>query len=234
MRDEMAKRGQGDRGIGKTRYERLMQFLRVQELFVRADLCPTNSSCPEDVVISPSRSFIERIAGIGEDGIIPEKSLFGRQRYIDLRQLIHDEAMLRTFRGGIYIKQYLAPWDPHGVIFPTGSVIDRLILDRGKALPLLFMKGGDVQNERLSAFLKSDWGPLITMMMVGSFLVKSVNTIGEIGRHYNRCEPFGYFWMGSSILLLFPKGCTELLCAEGMKVECGAPLVRFVSVKSVA
>ena len=211
-----------------------MEFLRVQELFVRADLCPTESFYPEDVVISPSRSFIERIAEIEADGIIPEKSLFGRQRYINLRQLVHDETILRMFAGGMYVKQYLAPWDPHGVIFPTGSVIDQLVLNRGKALPLLFMKGGDVQNERLSAFLKSDYGPFVVMIMVGSFLVKSVNTVGEIGRHYNRCEQFGYFWMGSSIILLFPKGCVELLCTEGMKVECGAPLVRFVSARFVA
>ncbi|MBI4532060.1 MAG: phosphatidylserine decarboxylase, partial [Candidatus Latescibacteria bacterium] len=157
------------------RYERLMGCLHLQELFVRADLCPQEFPYAEHVVVSPARSFIERIAEIGEDGIIPEKSLFGRQRYINLQQLVRDKATLETFTGGLYIKQYLAPWDPHAVIFPTACVVDRLVLDKGKALPLLFMKGGDVKNERLSAFLRSDHGPLIAMIMVGSFLVKSVN-----------------------------------------------------------
>lgn len=212
----------------RTGYERLMSFLRVQDMFVRPALCPPpDGRVPADVVISPARSFIDRVAEIGSDGVIPEKSIFGRQRHIHLQQLMSDEGFLGQFPGGLYVKQYLAPWDPHAVVFPTACLLERLVHEDGKALPLLFMKGGDVQNERLSAFIRTDQGMPIVMILVGSFLVRSVNTICHVGEHYDRSTRFGHFFMGSSIILLFPRLAAQPLCREGTKVEYGSPIARL-------
>ena len=209
-----------------TLFEKFANWLGLQDLFLRSRV-HSPGRYPDDVVVSPVRAKIEKISPIQENGLIQEKNLLGRPRFINLWELLNQGEWSDSFVGGTYIKQYLAQWDPHYVISPTGGYVVDQISEAGRALPIFLMRRADLKNERYTLFIQTEHGFRIGLIMIGSWLVKSLTINCKPNRRYFRGERLGHFRLGSSVVLIFPKHAIALLCKEGEKIEYGEPIARF-------
>jgi len=165
---------------------------------------------------------------IGPDGEIEDKRVLGRPRRFRIGDILKDHELGHVFAGGKAVKLYLAPWDLHFLLFPApGKVVDYEYRP-GYPLPLLFMKSGDVLNERLCVLIDTDWGFPIALVMIGSWMVNGIHHVFEQGTHYEAGDDFGHFKVGSSVVMVFPAGKTEWICKSGAKMAHGAPLARVL------
>src|SRR5690606_27291029 len=111
---------------------------------------------------------------IGPEGEIEEKGVLGGRRSFKLEQILKDRDLAESFVGGEFVKLYLAPWDLHFLLFPCGGKVTHYRYRPGWAVPLLFMKSGDVLNERLCVTIETEWGFPLVFVMIGSFMVNGI------------------------------------------------------------
>lgn len=163
---------------------------------------------------------------IGPDGEVEDKRVLGQPRRFRIGDILKDVNLAETFKGGAAIKLYLAPWDLHFLLFPASGIITNYEYRAGYPLPLLFMKRGDVLNERLCVLIQTDWGFPIAVVMIGSWMVNGIHHVFQKGNHYQAGDDLGHFKVGSSVVLVFPRGKTEWMCHLGAKLPLGAPLAR--------
>ena len=173
-------------------------------------------------IVSPCDGAISQLGAI-EDGRLVQAKGF---RYT-VAELIDDDAQAARYDGGSFITVYLAPYDYHRVHMPiAGTIRDhrhvpgRLFSVNGAtaaAVPRLFSR-----NERRVFHIDGD-APMV-MVMVGALNVGSITTTwhGEVtaGDHeralslpvpempLERGETVGWFNMGSTVILLAPRGAT--------------------------
>jgi phosphatidylserine decarboxylase len=180
------------------------------------------------ILVSPAHSKVETLARIGPRGEIEEKRVLGGRRSFLLRDILKDEALVERFAGGDFLKLYLAPWDLHFLLFPCGGTLLDYRYRPGYAVPLLFMKSGDVLNERLCVTLQTEFGFPLVFVMIGSFMVNGIHH-GFVGEGpYQRGQDLGTFKIGSSVVMAVPPGCVEWLVKEGDKLTLGCPLAKVV------
>lgn len=173
-----------------------------------------------NAIVSPCDGAISQLGAI-EDGRILQAKGF---RYT-VAELIDDEAQAARFEGGRFMTVYLAPYDYHRVHMPiAGTIHDhrhvpgRLFSVNGAtaaAVPRLFSR-----NER--RIFHIDGVAPMAMVMVGALNVGSITTTwhGAVTAGYHErplplplpempleCgETVGWFNMGSTVILLAPRG----------------------------
>ena len=64
------------------------------------------------------------------------------------------------------------------------------------------------------------------LVMVASWMVGGMEPFFEMDRDYERCERFGRFRIGSTVVLLFPPGVVKVGCYEGQKLELGEAVAK--------
>ena len=197
-------------------------MLGFQEYFTRAS--DFVSKAPSEVIVSPCWGRVEALSEISEDGMIPGKSVFGRRHFISLSNMIKTDSLRSPFLSGMYIKIYLAQWDPHGVSAPASGTVLSIVHERGRSLPLLLMKGADLTNEKSHILFRSVHGFPILVSMIGSFLVRSNHVVCNEGETCERGQAVGSFRLGSTVVLLFPKNSVQALCKVQEKVKLGDPI----------
>lgn len=207
---------------GRTTWiEKTADLLGVNRIFLRKP--PIRIEAAENLLISPAHAKVETLARIGPNGEFQEKKVLGNPRVVRLSEILRKEDTSR-FHGGDYIKLYLAPWDLHFLVFPLSGTVSSYEYRPGWAVPLLFVKRGDVLNERLCVTIQTEWGFPICFVMIGSWMVNGIHHAFEEGAQYQKGEDLGYFKVGSSVVMVFPKGTVRWLCHEGEKLRIGAPL----------
>jgi phosphatidylserine decarboxylase len=133
--------------------------------------------------------------------------------------------------GGQFANFYLSPKDYHRYHSPQTLKISSLTHIPGKLYPVNFpllrnKKDLFIENERVIIEGKDQYGKTFVMALIGALNVgkmvitfeDSINTNSDIRepKHYKyddltleKGELFGWFEMGSTILLFAPKGCYQ-------------------------
>ncbi|MEN0044019.1 MAG: archaetidylserine decarboxylase [Pseudomonadota bacterium] len=171
-------------------------------------------------IVSPCDGAISQLGPIEEGRLVQAKGF----RY-SVAELIDDETQAAMYDGGSFMTVYLAPYDYHRVHMPiAGTIRDhrhvpgRLFSVNGAtaaAVPRLFSR-----NERRIFHIDGD--ATMAMVMVGALNVGSITTTwhGAVTAGYHeralplpvpemplaRGETVGWFNMGSTVILLAPRG----------------------------
>ncbi|MFM8575522.1 MAG: archaetidylserine decarboxylase, partial [Limnohabitans sp.] len=142
-----------------------------------------------------------------------------------------DATLAATFEGGEFATLYLSPRDYHRIHMPCAGRLTRMIHVPGdlfsvnpvtaRGVPGLFAR-----NERVVCVFEGDHGPFV-MVLVGATIVGSMATVwhgvvnpprpGQV-REWTyemgnialaQGEEMGRFLLGSTVVLLFPKGVMQ-------------------------
>ena len=199
----------------------------------------------DDVLVSPVDGAISQLGDIEDNQIVQAK---GRQ-YSVLELLGGDVELAQQFEQGQFATIYLSPKDYHRIHMPLTGTLKQMRYIPGKlfsvnprtarAVPALFAR-----NERVVTVFDTAQGPIV-MVLVGAIFVGSMETIwqGQITPPYGKQiqdwhyegeqaitlqkgQEMGRFNMGSTVVLLLPKGMkswqSELKAA--MPVQLGQAL----------
>ena len=177
--------------------------------------------CPVDGVVS-------QLGAIAGDQIFQAKG-----HHYSTRVLLGGDATLAAqFHGGNFATIYLAPKDYHRIHMPCAATLLRMIHVPGglfsvnpttaRGVPALFAR-----NERVVCVFDTAYGPFI-QVLVGATIVGSMATTwhGQVnpprtgqlrqwsydgqGIHLKQGDEMGRFLLGSTVVLLWPKGVVRL------------------------
>jgi phosphatidylserine decarboxylase len=198
-------------------------------------------------IASPVDGTISQIGYLNDEAILQAKG-----RTFTLGALLGgSSAEIAEFAGGAFATLYLAPYNYHRIHMPWRGRLRTTRHVPGKlfsvnAVTAAAVAGLFARNERV-ACLFEDGLQSFSMVLVGALFVGSISTVwhGEITpptRRQARELPgvpgaaaplergalMGWFNMGSTVILLFPKGRVQWLAglAAGSTVRVGQPLGR--------
>ena len=184
----------------------------------------------EHAIASPVDGTVSQLGKIEGQRIFQAKG-----QSFNLTELLGgDEEWARPFENGEFATIYLAPRDYHRIHMPIAGQLREMVYVPGRlfsvnpvtaaAVPRLFAR-----NERVVATFDTEAG-LMAMVLVGAMIVGSVETrwAGVVapnpgrrevsktdyrhlatGIRYDRGEEMGRFRLGSTVILLFPKGVSR-------------------------
>jgi len=194
---------------------------------LRAEARPVE---PDPLAIaSPVDAQVSQCGFADEDRLVQAKG-----HYFTLVELLGDAELARRFAGGPYATLYLSPRDYHRIHMPLAGTLERMIHIPGRlfsvnhattrAVPRLFAR-----NERIVNIFETAAGPM-AVILVGAIFVGSMDTVWagtvtpverrvsdwrysdvEASRavSLNKGEEMGRFNMGSTVILLFPRGAAD-------------------------
>ncbi len=194
-------------------------------------LCASGIACPADGAISECGDL---------DG---DRLLQAKGRSYTLSALLADDERAKSFVGGSFATVYLSPRDYHRVHMPLDGQLTASAYVPGD----LFSVNGTTarmvenlfaRNERHVSYFDTPRGPM-AMVLVGALIVAGIETVWDeqiaprprrIERwdHVNppspvllqRGEEMGRFLLGSTVILLFPRGAA----AWNEELVAGAPV----------
>ncbi|MFC5437737.1 archaetidylserine decarboxylase [Rhodanobacter umsongensis] len=177
-------------------------------------------------LLSPADGRISQSGAIVDGRIFQAKG----QEYTAAELLGGDQAAAAPYRDGCFVTVYLSPRDYHRVHMPLKGTLKETVHVPGRifsvapfavaAIPRLFAR-----NERLVCHFDGEHGPFV-VVMVGAILVSSVATVWDglvippyassirrksfVGQNITleRFAEMARFNMGSTVILLLPKGST--------------------------
>lgn len=184
----------------------------------------------EATVVSPVDGAISQIGEITGDQIFQAKG----HSYSLTDLLGGDPERARPFEGGSFATIYLAPKDYHRIHMPMEGVLREMTYVPGQLfsvnpVTVYRLPGLFARNERVVAIFDTVAGPM-AVIMVGAIIVGSVETRwagvvapNEGGRRvtttsyhnhtpairYQRGEEASHFRLGSTVIVVFPKGVTR-------------------------
>jgi phosphatidylserine decarboxylase len=204
----------------------LASYTSFNEFFTRAlsegarPLADADFICPVDGTIS-------QFGEIEHDQIFQAKG----HRYSTTALLGGDRTLAAQFEHGSFATLYLSPRDYHRIHMPCDGRLTRMIYVPGslfsvnpstaRGVPGLFAR-----NERVVCMFDSAYGPF-ALVLVGATIVGSMQTVwhgvvnpprgGTVREwHYKeqevmlkKGEEMGRFLLGSTVVMLFPRGVLE-------------------------
>jgi len=207
--------------------ERVADSIGLNRWFLRRRTI--NIDAPPTLIISPCDSVVDRVASIDIDGAVEEKTLWGRQRFIGVSDLLREVPFPEAFHGGTYLKQYLSPFNLHYLVFPVSGTILRRERVPGSCFPICVMRTADIRNERMVFVIETKFGFPIIVVMIGSWMVSAIRSDVRVGKDYRRGDDLGRFRIGSTVVQLFPKDTVRLLVGNGDRTPIGLPLAEVCS-----
>jgi phosphatidylserine decarboxylase len=196
-------------------------------------------------VSSPVDGSISQIGYLDGQSILQAKG-----RSFSLTALLGaDDAQTAQFSGGAFATLYLAPYDYHRIHMPRAGRLRTTRHIPGRlfsvnAVTAAAVAGLFARNERVVCIL-DEGGQPFSMVLVGALFVGSISTVwhGEItpptrraareltpvagpGTQLARGALMGWFNMGSTVVLLFPKDRVrwQAQLGAGMSIRVGQPL----------
>ena len=200
-------------------------FIHFNAFFTRALTAQARPLAEDEkAVLSPADGMVSQCGRIKNGKIFQAKG-----SDFDLHTLLGDERQRsRFFEDGYFATIYLSPKDYHRVHIPLAGTLTQMSHIPGRlfsvndlstqAIPGLFAR-----NERVVSVFQTECGPM-AVIMVGAIFVSSMETVwhGQINppsgrwiteRRYpegtiklDRGAELGRFNMGSTAIVLFPKG----------------------------
>ena len=177
--------------------------------------------------ICPVDGAISQFGPIEADQIFQAKG----HRYSTTALVGGDAALAAEFADGEFATLYLSPRDYHRIHMPCEGTLRRMIYVPGdlfsvnpttaRGVPGLFAR-----NERVVCVFDSDHGPFV-LTLVGATIVGSMATVWHAqvnpprratlcewtydkgAVHLQRGQEMGRFLLGSTVVMLFPKGVLQ-------------------------
>jgi phosphatidylserine decarboxylase len=207
---------------------------------------------PQDplTVSSPVDGTISQIGYLDGQSILQAKG-----RSFSLAALLAaDAAQTAQFTGGAFATLYLAPYNYHRIHMPRAGQLRTTRHVPGRlfsvnAVTAAAVAGLFARNERVVCIWDEERQPF-SMVLVGALFVGSISTVwhGEITppsrrsardlapvalatASLGRGDLMGWFNMGSTVILLFPKDRVQWQpqLSAGMPVRVGQPLGRILT-----
>jgi len=178
-------------------------------------------------LVCPVDGSISQFGPIRRDQIFQAKG----HHYSTTALLGGDAALAARFEDGFFATLYLSPRDYHRIHMPCAGHVTRMVYVPGalfsvnpttaRGVPGLFAR-----NERVVCLFESARGPFV-LVLVGATIVGSMATVwhgvvnpprsGRVREWDYRDKPveleqgqeMGRFLLGSTVVLLFPKGSTR-------------------------
>ena len=200
----------------------ISSYATFNDFFTRALKSNARPLASADLVC-PVDGAISQFGPMAGDQIFQAKG----HSYSSTALLGGDAALAARFEGGSFATLYLSPKDYHRIHMPIEGRLSRMIYVPGelfsvnpttaRGVPGLFAR-----NERVVCVFESAHGPFV-LVLVGATIVGSMATVwhgvvnppraGEI-RTWNyelelvlkQGEEMGRFLLGSTVVMLFPKG----------------------------
>ncbi len=198
-------------------------------------------------LVSPADGKLVAFGGIDDRRLFQAKG-----HYFDLQALLGGSAeWTEALRDGEFATIYLSPRDYHRVHQPYSGRLTQMIYVPGRLFSVngstaRLVKGLFARNERVVTCFQTDIGPM-AVILVGAIFVGSIETVwaGQISPPHGaerrvwdyasdeqlfleRGAELGRFNMGSTVILLFPRGSIrwEDRLAMGQTVRVGQALGR--------
>jgi len=215
--------------------------------FFTRELTPNARPLPQDplAIASPVDGTISQIGYLDDEAIVQAKG-----RTYSLGALLAGaSAEIEEFAGGAFATLYLAPYDYHRIHMPWSGRLRTTRHVPGELFSVNAVTAAGVdrlfaRNERVVCVWDDARQPF-AMALVGALFVGSISTVwhGEItpptrrtarelppvsgpGAQLAAGDLMGWFNMGSTVILLFPKGRVRWLAdlTAGMSVRVGEAL----------
>jgi len=212
--------------LGEARRRRTDDYVSFNDFFTRAlaeEARPVAFGAHN--LVSPVDGKVSELGDIDGQRILQAKG----SSYTVTQLLGGDEDLARQFHGGEFATLYLAPSNYHRIHMPLSGKLKSMTYIPGKlfsvneatvrGVPGLFAR-----NERVVCTFDTEHGPMV-MVLVGALFVGSIETVwaGEITpggatalthSDYRNEKPvrlvqgeeMGRFNMGSTVILLMPRG----------------------------
>ena len=199
-----------------------------------------------DVLVSPCDGTVSECGTIDGSRVL-QAQLAAKSRWYTLEELMGGRERAQPFAGGEFATIYLAPYNYHRVHMPLAGTLTAVHYVPGQlfsvngataaSVPRLFAR-----NERVVCRFDTAVGPL-ALVFVGALNVGSVGIVGfgdltprrpRVGAKiqmagtpvFQRGAELGRFNMGSTVILLLPRGRCRWAdaFAPGAVVRMGAPI----------
>ena len=176
-------------------------------------------------IVCPADGAISQLGAIEEGRIFQAKG-----QYFSTRELLGgDEERAALFQDGQFATIYLSPRDYHRVHMPLAGRLTATSYIPGKLFSVNGVTAENVErlfarNERLVCYFDTELGPM-AMILVGAMVVAGIETVWSgqeapvtkdpVRVDYQKLpepvslakgEEMGRFKLGSTVILLFPKG----------------------------
>jgi phosphatidylserine decarboxylase len=201
-------------------------------------------------VVSPADGVVSAAGTCDGDTLVQAK---GRDYRID--ELVADGDLARRLRGGQFVTVYLSPRDYHRVHSPVaGSLLFYHYIPGSlwpvspwyqRTIPSLYAR-----NERAVIAIETADGPVVVVLVgaagVGNLWLSQVQAPGRLGEEtrglrpggeprrfiantaIDRGDELGAFQLGSTVVVLFPAGVTEVDTQVGARLFCGQRIGQLI------
>ena len=237
-------------GLDMHEFKKPEEYPTLNALFTRAFVMDRKIAEGENIIIAPADSLVTHFGTIREGNAYQIK---GMQYQIDPLLGGDYAGKAEQLEGGEFINFYLSPKDYHRYHMPMDLTIKSLTHIPGKLYPVnmpLLRHKQDlfIENERVVIECADSRGYLHILVLVGALNVgkmvvtfeESVKTNSHIREpeHYRydnltmkKGELFGWFEMGSTILIFSQKGALKPKVAINQKVKFGEEIALFLEAK---
>jgi phosphatidylserine decarboxylase len=212
-------------GLDMTEFENPANYPTLNKLFIRSFLNDKEITEDSTIMISPVDALVTDFGEICEGKAYQIKGM-----EYDISELFGEEHTdaANAVEGGQFVNLYLSPKDYHRYHTPDKLTILSLTHIPGKLYPVNFpllrnKKNLFIENERVIIECKDQKNNVFVMVLVGALNVgkmvvtfeENINTNSDIKepQHYTyenltleKGELFGWFEMGSTILLFSQEG----------------------------
>ena len=213
----------------------IKEYKHFNDFFTRA-LKAGSRPISDSKVVSPVDGVVSQFGSIEESLIIQAK---GKKFSVDA--LLVDQSKKDLYTSFVTI--YLSPKDYHRIHMPLDGSLKSMKYIPGNLFSVNQRTVNDInqvfaRNERLVCYFDTEYGE-IALVMVGAIFVGSMETSweGKVTPPYTKSvktfdydsrqidlfkgEELGRFNMGSTVILLMPKGSTDLNLETGQILKMG-------------
>jgi len=230
-------------GLDMSQFENPSSYPTLNKLFTRSFIVEKEIPSDESIMISPVDALVTDFGSIVEGKAYQIKGM--EYSIEELFGSYHQEAA-NAVNGGEFVNLYLSPKDYHRYHTPDKLKILSLTHIPGKLYPVNFpllrnKKNLFIENERVVIECEDMKGNLFIMVLVGALNVgkmivtfeENIHTNSDIKEptHYEyaditleKGELFGWFEMGSTILLFSQKGAFSPKLTINQKVSFAEPI----------
>ncbi|WP_200763921.1 phosphatidylserine decarboxylase [Nitrosophilus alvini] len=231
--------------LDMSEFKKPKEYRSLNELFTRSLVKKRVIDIADESIISPVDSLITECGRLESDRLLQIKGM-----EYSVKELLKEISAQNINRilDGEYINFYLSPRDYHRYHVPCDMQVRKAVHIPGRLYPvnLRFLKKKlnlFVENERVILECLNKEGVLFYIVLVGALNVgEMVLTFEERIRTnldpdikvyeyedlwLKRGELFGYFKMGSTIVMLFEKESVELRVKSKDRVKYGIEVAKF-------
>lgn len=229
--------------LDMSEFDEISSYKSLNQLFTRAFVQQREI---EDGFISPVDAFISKIGSVEDEMLFQIK---GRSYSLSRLLTSNYKEKVALLDGADYANFYLSPKDYHRYHIPFDMQILSVTHVPGKLYPVNFKYLNKVTNlfiENERVIVEAKVGDKILFLVlvgalnVGKMVVNfetDIHTNAKAGHirkysyadmHVKKGDEFGYFMMGSTIVMIAQKGLLELQMYEASKVRFGEKIATVV------